>query len=90
MSHEQNKPTIPMYKAIAMTKDRSQEETGKSDTVNTETHVPSETEAVGIDDRVQAHLGRLLRAQYQALLDEPVPDKLKLALDLLARKESKH
>lgn len=90
MSQEQNKPTSPMHKAVAIMKDRSQEETEKSDTANAETQASSETEAAGIDDRVQAHLGRLLRAQYQVLLDEPVPDKLKLALDLLARKELKH
>lgn len=87
MSHEQNKPTSAMHKAISIQGNR---ETDKSDTAIMNSPASGDAEAAGIDERVQAHLGRLLRSQYQTLLDEPVPEKLKLALDLLARKESKH
>jgi hypothetical protein len=38
---------------------------------------------------LQAHLGRTLKAVYQVLVDEPVPEKFLKLLDELEREESK-
>jgi hypothetical protein len=40
-----------------------------------------------LDPKVQAHLGMLLRRMYNALLDEPVPDKLMELLKELEHSE---
>jgi hypothetical protein len=38
--------------------------------------------------RLQAHLGKNLKAVYQAVVDEPVPERLIKLLDELERKEN--
>lgn len=42
-----------------------------------------------IDAKVRAHLGRKLKSAYQALVEEPVPDRFAKLLDELRRKEGK-
>ncbi|HZA01685.1 MAG TPA: NepR family anti-sigma factor [Hyphomicrobiaceae bacterium] len=39
--------------------------------------------------QLQAHLGRTLKTIYQALVDEPVPDKLLKLLELLDAQDRK-
>jgi hypothetical protein len=39
--------------------------------------------------QLQAHLGKTLKAVYQALVEEPVPEKLLKLLDLLDAQERK-
>lgn len=41
----------------------------------------------GLDAPVQAHLGETLRTFYDAMLTEPVPDRLTALLDELERRE---
>lgn len=67
----------------------AQREASQSDMSGTAAPAPTESEPSGLDDRVQAHLGRLLRARYQELLEAPIPDKLKLHLDALSKREQK-
>lgn len=43
---------------------------------------------VRVDAKVRSHLGRKLKSAYQALVDEPVPDKFLQLLDELRRKEA--
>jgi Anti-sigma factor NepR len=45
--------------------------------------------AARIDAKIRTHLGRKLKSAYQALVDEPVPDKFVELLDELRRKEGK-
>jgi hypothetical protein len=42
-----------------------------------------------LQPQLQAHLGRNLKAVYQALVEEPVPERLLKLLDELERKEEK-
>jgi hypothetical protein len=42
-----------------------------------------------VDAKVRAHLGRKLKSAYQALVEEPVPDRFVKLLDELRRKEGK-
>ena len=64
---------------------------GRSREMNGEAGAEQETECTdkeaAVDARVQAHIGRLLRARYQTLLDEPMPDRLRACLEQLAKKE---
>lgn len=47
----------------------------------------SSSDSASLDPRVQAHIGRLLRARYQTLLDEPMPERLRACLEQLAKRE---
>lgn len=42
-----------------------------------------------VDAKVRTHLGRKLKAAYQTLVEEPVPDKFVKLLDELRQKEGK-
>jgi Anti-sigma factor NepR len=42
----------------------------------------------GSQAQLQAHLGKNLKAVYQAVVDEPVPEKLIKLLDELERREN--
>jgi hypothetical protein len=42
----------------------------------------------GTDAQLQAHLGKNLKAVYQAVVEEPVPERLLKLLDELERKEN--
>ena len=42
-----------------------------------------------VDANVRAHLGRKLKTAYQALVEEPVPDKFVKLLEELRNKEGK-
>jgi hypothetical protein len=44
---------------------------------------------VRIDAKVRAHLGHKLKTAYQALVDEPVPDRFTKLLEELRQKEGK-
>ena len=53
---------------------------------------PSKDEAAGrgvgrLDPRVRTHIGRKIKAVYDEVLQEPVPDRFLTLLDELARKE---
>lgn len=45
--------------------------------------------AARVDANVRAHLGRKLKTAYQALVEEPVPDKFVKLLEELRNKEGK-
>ena len=45
------------------------------------------SDEVRLDPKVQAHIGGLLRSMYQALVDEPVPEKFLKVLEELDRSE---
>ena len=42
-----------------------------------------------VDAKVRSHLGKKLKAAYQNLVDEPVPEKFVKLLDELRQKEGK-
>jgi hypothetical protein len=42
-----------------------------------------------VDQAIQNHLGRQLKATYDALVQQPVPDKFRQLLDELERQEKK-
>ena len=42
-----------------------------------------------IDEKIQRHIGRKLKASYEELIKQPVPDKFRNLLDELQRKEKK-
>lgn len=42
----------------------------------------------GLESDIQAHLGRQLRALYDEVANQPVPDRFRTLLDALARKEA--
>ena len=42
-----------------------------------------------VDANVRAHLGRKLKTAYQALIEEPVPDRFVKLLEELRSKEGK-
>ncbi len=42
-----------------------------------------------IDQAIQRHLGRKLKASYDELIKQPVPDKFRQLLEDLERKETK-
>lgn len=45
--------------------------------------------APAIDEKIQRHIGRKLKASYEELIKQPVPDKFRNLLDELQRKEKK-
>jgi Anti-sigma factor NepR len=45
--------------------------------------------APAIDDKVQRHIGRKLKASYEELIKQPVPEKFRNLLEELQRKEKK-
>ena len=49
---------------------------------------PEIPDEIKLDPKVQVHLGTLLRSMYQALVDEPVPEKFLKMLEELDRTES--
>jgi hypothetical protein len=81
-----NHTVTPISKGEAATTDnvtaKSRETASASDT-----EPDCSSNEACVDARVQAHIGRLLRARYQALLDEPMPDRLRACLEQLASKE---
>lgn len=94
MNREQSKTSGEMEKtADFQTKSQDlkppQREASQSNHSEMPSPSASELDSTGLDDRVQAHLGRLLRARYQELLDAPIPDKLRLQLDALSKREQK-
>jgi len=44
--------------------------------------------AHGLDSEVQAHLGQQLKAMYQSLVEQPIPDRLLNLLSQLEKEES--
>ena len=42
-----------------------------------------------VDQAIQRHLGRKLKASYDELIKQPVPDKFRQLLEELERKETK-
>jgi hypothetical protein len=42
-----------------------------------------------VDAKIRTHLGKKLKAAYQTLVEEPVPDKFVKLLDELRHKEGK-
>lgn len=42
-----------------------------------------------VDAKIRSHLGKKLKAAYQTLVEEPVPDKFVRLLDELRQKEGK-
>jgi hypothetical protein len=48
---------------------------------------PSVVEA-GLESDIQAHLGRQLRALYDEVANQPVPDRFRVLLEQLALKEA--
>ena len=94
MNREQGKTSGDMDKASEFqTKPRDVKPTEidklAATSSNAARQAASEADGSGLDKRVQAHLGRLLRARYQELLEEPIPDKLRLQLDALSKREQK-
>ena len=53
-----------------------------------EQHVPPAPPAQSLEPDVQAHLGRQLRAVYDELASQPVPDRFLKLLDALERSGS--
>lgn len=92
MNREQSKTSRDMEKAVNIQGEISEEKMQKSSSPPPNGTPPEndlDGEFSGLDGRVQAHLGRLLRARYRELLEEPIPDKLKLHLEELAKRERK-
>jgi hypothetical protein len=52
------------------------------------TRAPAAVEA-GLESEVQAHLGRQLRALYDEVAGQPVPDRFRKLLDQLEQMEAK-
>lgn len=50
--------------------------------------VPTSPPDVGLEAELQAHIGRQLRAVYDEVVSEAVPDRFRLLLDELERKQS--
>jgi hypothetical protein len=48
---------------------------------------PAGTGAGRLDSRVRTHIGRKIKAVYDEVLEEPVPDRFLTLLDELAKKE---
>jgi hypothetical protein len=59
--------------------------TVRSSAGSAETHAPPES-AVKLGPELQAHIGRQLRSLYDAVLKEPVPDRLHDLLQRLGQK----
>jgi hypothetical protein len=49
---------------------------------------PLGTMEAGLERDIQAHLGRQLRALYDEVANQPVPDRFRMLLDELQRKEA--
>jgi Anti-sigma factor NepR len=56
---------------------------------NTENGVAGVTNEAVIGQDIQIHLGKKLKASYEAIVRQPVPDKFKELLDELERREKK-
>lgn len=52
-------------------------------------HVQEAAEKPEVDQVIQRHIGRKLKASYEQLVKQPVPDKFKALLEELQRKETK-
>lgn len=70
----------------------AQDLTGVADTTDgMDEEVEATTkETPRLDGQVRAHLGRLVRAQYAALVAEPVPERFLTLLEQLEREESRN
>jgi hypothetical protein len=51
---------------------------------------PAQDPPGAADSAIQQHIGRGLRAIFEEVVAQPVPDKLRKLLDELARKQSKN
>jgi Anti-sigma factor NepR len=51
--------------------------------------VEEPAERASLDPDIQRHIGRKLKASYEELIKQPVPDKFKILLEELQRKEKK-
>lgn len=49
----------------------------------------NDTDKPALDQNIQRHIGRKLKASYEELIKQPVPDKFRNLLDQLQRQEKK-